>query len=359
MSNRLYNFSAGPAVMPPEVLEASARALVDYNGMGAGIAELSHRGPELDAVFDETTARVRALMDVPDEYDVLYLQGGATTLFATIPMCLLREQADYLVTGEWTVKAAEAARYYGRVNVIGSSEASGFDRNPTGWQPTPDADYLYLCSNETISGTRWSELPEHPNLIVDASSELMARVMDVRKFALLFGGAQKNLGPAGLVLALVRRDLYERIPASVPAIFDFRAHAKAGSRLNTPPTFAVYMLLETRRWIEREGGIAEIERRNEQKAALIYDALDELSDFYSPTVTDKPNRSRMNVTFRLPSEPLTAEFLKQSEARGMIGLKGYRTVGGIRASIYNAMPIEGCAALAELMRDFAETNRPG
>jgi phosphoserine aminotransferase len=354
VTNRLFNFSAGPAIMPPEVLEASARALVDYHGMGAGIAELSHRGPELDAVFAETTARVRALMDVPDEYDVLYLQGGATQLFATIPMCFLRGHADYLVTGEWTVKAAEAARCYGRVDVIGSSEATGFDRVPTGWQPTPGADYLYLCSNETISGTRWSSLPKHPNLIVDASSELMARPLKIGQFALLFGGAQKNLGPAGLVLAIVRRDLYERIPDGIPAIFDFRAHAKSGSRLNTPPTFAVYMLLETLRWLERQGGPVEIERRNEEKAALIYAALDELSGFYTPTVTDVPNRSRMNVTFRLPTEALTAEFLKESEARGMIGLKGYRTVGGIRASIYNAMPIEGCAALAELMRDFAE-----
>lgn len=355
MSRRLYNFSAGPATMPPEVLEASARALVDYNGMGAGIAELSHRGPELDVVFDEATARVRALMDVPDEYDVLYLQGGASQLFATIPMCFLREQADYLITGEWTVKAAEAARHYGRVNVIGSSEATGFDRVPTDWQPTPGADYLYLCSNETIYGTRWTELPEHLRLIVDASSELMARPLHVRKLALLFGGAQKNLGPAGLVLAIVRRDLYEQIPSSVPAIFDFRAHAKAGSRLNTPPTFAMYMLLETLRWLERQGGLAEIERRNERKAALLYDAIDDLSDFYRSTVTDEPNRSRMNVTFRLPTEALTARFLQAAEARGMIGLTGYRTVGGIRASIYNAMPIEGCAALAELMRDFAET----
>jgi phosphoserine aminotransferase len=355
MTKRRYNFSAGPAVMPPEVLDASARALVDYEGMGAGIAELSHRGPELDAVFDETTARVRDLLDVPSEYDVLYLQGGATQLFATIPMCFLREQADYLITGEWTVKAAEAARYYGTVNVIGSSEATGFDRVPTGWQSTPGADYLYVCSNETISGTRWTTLPEHESLIVDASSELMARPMDVRKMALLFGGAQKNLGPAGVVLAIVRRDLYERTPSTVPPIFDFRAHAKAGSRLNTPPTFAVYMLLETLRWLERQGGLAEMARRNEQKAALIYEALDELSDFYTPIVTDRANRSVMNVTFRLPTEALTSDFVKESEARGMIGLKGYRTVGGIRASIYNAMPIEGCAALAELMRDFAET----
>jgi phosphoserine aminotransferase len=356
-TKRLYNFSAGPAILPPEVLEASARALVDYNGMGAGIAELSHRGPELDAVFDETTARLRAVMAVPDTHDILYLQGGATQLFATIPMCFLREQADYVVTGEWTVKAAETARYYGKVNVVGTSEATGFDRLPTGWEPTSDADYLYICSNETIYGTRWSALPTHPNLIVDASSELLARPLDLSQIALLFGGAQKNLGPAGLVLAIVRRDLYEHIPNTVPPIFDFRAHARAGSRLNTPPTFAIYMLLEMLRWIERQGGLPEIERRNEQKAALIYEALDDLPDFYSPTVTDKPNRSRMNVTFRLPSEALTGQFLHQAEARGMIGLKGYRTVGGIRASIYNAMPLKGCVALAELMRDFAETNR--
>lgn len=342
--------------MPPEVLDASARALVDYDGMGAGIAELSHRGPELDAVFDETTERVCDLMGVPDTHDVLYLQGGATTLFATIPMCFLKVQADYVVTGEWTVKAAEAARHYGQVNVVGSSEATGFDRIPTGWQPTPGADYLYLCSNETISGTRWATLPPHPNLIVDASSELMARPLDIGQFALLFGGAQKNLGPAGLVLAIVRRDLYEKIPPTVPAIFDFKAHAKAGSRLNTPPTFAVYMLLETLRWLERQGGLEEMARRNDRKAALIYEALDELSGFYTPTVTDIPNRSVMNVTFRLPTEELTAQLLNEAEARGMIGLKGYRTVGGIRASIYNAMPEEGCAALAELLRDFAETH---
>jgi phosphoserine aminotransferase len=356
MTRRLYNFSAGPATLPPAVLEASARALVDYHGMGAGIAELSHRGPELDAVFDETTARLRDLMAVPDSHDILYLQGGATQLFATIPMCFLQGHADYVVTGEWTQKAAEAARSYGRVDVVGSSEATGYDRLPTGWQPTEGADYLYVCSNETIYGTRWSTLPTHPNLVVDASSELLARPLDLSGIALLFGGAQKNLGPAGLVLAVVRRDLYERIPKSVPPIFDFRAHAKAGSRLNTPPTFGVYMLLEMCRWIEREGGVTAIERRNEQKAALLYDALDDLPGFYTPTVTDKPNRSRMNVTFRLPSEALTAAFLKQAESRGMIGLKGYRTVGGIRASIYNAMPVEGCAALAELMRDFAETN---
>jgi len=331
---------------------------VDYDGMGAGVAELSHRGPELDAIFAETTARVRDLMALPDGYDVLYVQGGASQMFATIPMCLLHAHADYVVNGEWSLKAADAARYYGTVNVVGSSEGTGFDRIPTDWKPTPDADYLYVCSNETIYGTRWSTLPEHPTLVVDASSELLARHLDISKVALLFGGLQKNLGPAGLVLVVIRRDLYEHIPDTVPPIFDFRTHAKAGSRLNTPPTFALYMLLETLRWIERQGGLQEIERRNERKAAIVYAALDELPHFYTPVVTDMVNRSRMNVTFRLPSEELTARFLQEAEARGMIGLAGYRTVGGIRASLYNALPVESCHALAALLRDFAEIHAP-
>jgi len=355
-SHRLYNFSAGPAILPPEVLEASARALVDYQGMGAGIAELSHRGKEVDAILDETIARCRALMGVPDDYDVLFLQGGASQLFVTIPMCFLRGSADYLVNGDWSKKAADAARPYGTVNVIGSSEATGYDRLPADWRVTPNASYLYICSNDTISGTRWSAIPQHPHLIADVSSEFMARPLDVRTFAMLYGGAQKNLGPAGVVLAIVRRDLYERIPASVPDIFNFQRHAAAKSCLNTPPVFAIYMLLETFRWLERQGGLAKIERRNEEKAALLYDAIDQQPDFYRPIVTDVPNRSRMNVTFRLPTEELTDRFVKESEALGMIGLRGYRTVGGIRASIYNAMPMEGARAMATFMGDFAEAH---
>jgi phosphoserine aminotransferase len=352
---RLFNFSAGPATLPLEVLEASARALVDFNGMGAGIAELSHRGPEVDAILDEAIARCRALLDVPDEYDVLFLQGGASQLFVTIPMCFLQGSADYLLNGEWSTKAAHAARSYGTVNVIGSSAATGFDRLPIGWEPTPDASYLYLCSNETIYGNRWATFPEHPCLIADVSSEFMARPMDVRKFAMLYGGAQKNLGPAGLVLAIVRRDLYERIPDSVPDIFNFQRHAAAKSCLNTPPVFAIYMLLETFKWLEREGGLAAIEQRNEAKAKLLYDAIDASPDFYHGIIGNPADRSRMNVTFSLPDDDLTARFLAESESRGMMGLKGYRTVGGIRASIYNAMPLEGCQALAEMMGDFAET----
>ncbi len=351
---RLFNFSAGPATIPPEVLDASARALLDYHGMGAGIAELSHRGPEIDAVLDETIARCRALLGIPADYDVLFLQGGATQLFTTIPMNFLRGSADYVINGEWTTKAAEAARPYGTVNVVASSEATGFDRTPTGWAPTPDASYLYLCSNETIYGTRWSVFPEHPCLIADVSSEFMARPMDVGKFGLLFGGTQKNLGIAGVVLAIVRKDLYERIPKTVPPIFNFQVQAKAKSCLNTPPTFGIYVLLETLRWLERQGGLTAIEERNERKAALVYDAIDAAPDFYRSPVANRADRSRMNVVFRLPTEELTDRFLAEAEAQGMIGLKGYRTVGGVRASIYNGMPEAGCAALAAHMRAFAE-----
>jgi phosphoserine aminotransferase len=356
MSERVYNFSAGPAMLPLEVLEASARALVDYQGRGVGIAEVSHRGKEFDGVLDEAIARCRSLLAVPDTHDVVFLQGGATQLFSTIPMNFLRGSADYVVTGEWAKKAAEAAKAYGEVNVLASSEATGFDRIPAGWTPTPAASYLHLCSNNTIYGTRWSSFFEHPCLMVDASSEIMSRPMDVKKFALLYAGAQKNLGPAGVALVIVRKDLYARIPKSVPAIFNFQKHAEAKSCLNTPPTFGIYMLLETFRWLERQSGLAAMEKRNERKAKLIYDAIDGSRGFYRPTVSDVPNRSRMNVTFRLPNDELTDAFIKQAEKRGMVALKGYRTVGGIRASIYNAMLEAGCVALAAFMGEFAAMN---
>jgi phosphoserine aminotransferase len=357
MPRRVHNFSAGPAMLPSEVLEASAKALVDYQGKGFGIAEVSHRGKEFDAVIDEAIARCRALLAIPDGYDVVFLQGGATQLFTTIPMNFLQGSADFVVTGEWAKKAAEAAKPFGTANVVASSESTGFDRIPTGWSTTAGASYLHICTNNTIYGTRWSAFPDHPCLIADASSEIMSRPMDVGKFALIYAGAQKNLGPSGVVLAIVRKDLYPRTPRTVPKIFSFQAHAEAKSCLNTPPTFGVYLLLETFRWLERQGGLAAMERRNEEKAKLVYDAIDGSDGYYRPTVSDVPNRSRMNVTFRLPSEELTDRFVKEAEKKGMIALKGYRTVGGIRASIYNAMPVEGCAALASHMREFSAANK--
>lgn len=356
MSERVFNFSAGPAMLPEEVLEASAAALVDYQGKGFGIAECSHRGKEFDQVLDEAIARCRSLLSVPDTHDILFLQGGATQLFSTIPMNFLNGTADYVVSGEWSKKAAAAAQGSYRIRVIASSEETGFDRPPTGWTADPDAAYLHVCSNETVHGHRLAEWPHHPSLVVDASSEMMSRPHPVDRTAIVYAGAQKNLGPAGVVLTIIRRDLYERIPKSVPKIFNFQVLAEAKSCLNTPPTFGIYFLLETFRWLERQGGLAAIEQRNAEKAGLLYTAIDNSGGFYTGTVADKSARSHMNVTFRLPNEELTDRFVKQAAQNGMVALKGYRSVGGIRASIYNAMPVEGCRRLSEFMGSFAREN---
>jgi phosphoserine aminotransferase len=358
MTKRVFNFSAGPAMLPLEVLEASAKALVDYNGKGFGIAECSHRGKEFDGVLDEAIALVKELLAVPDTHDILFLQGGATQLFATIPMNFLNGPADYVVGGEWSKKAVDTGKAFGgdKLRVIASSESTNFDRPPTGWTADPAAAYLHVCSNETVHGHRLAEWPTHPNLVVDASSEMMSRPHPVAKTALIYAGAQKNLGASGTVLAIVRKDLYDRIPKSVSKIFNFKAIAEAKSCLNTPPTFGIYMLLENFRWMKKQGGLAAIEKVNAQKAQLIYDAIDGSGGFYKGTVGEKSARSHMNVTFLLPSEELTDKLIKEASGKGLVALKGYRTVGGIRASIYNAMPIEGCQLLAETMKSFAKAN---
>ncbi|HEY2902036.1 MAG TPA: 3-phosphoserine/phosphohydroxythreonine transaminase [Polyangia bacterium] len=358
MTKRVFNFSAGPAMLPLEVLEASARALVDYQGKGFGIAECSHRGKEFDGVLDEALALVKKLLAVPDTHDILFLQGGATQLFATIPMNFLNGPADYVVGGEWAKKAVDMAKPIAgdKLRVIASSESTSFDRPPTGWTADPAAAYLHVCSNETVHGHRLPEWPTHPTLVVDSSSEMMSRPHPIARTALVYAGAQKNLGASGTVLVIVRKDLYDRIPKSVPKIFNFKAHAEAKSCLNTPPTFGVYMLLETFRWMDRQGGLAALEKVNDAKAQVIYDAIDDSGGFYTGTVADKAARSHMNVTFRLPSEDVTEAFLKQASGKGLVALKGYRTVGGIRASIYNAMPAEGCKLLADTMKEFAKAN---
>src|SRR6266700_425099 len=356
MSNRVFNFSAGPAMLPVEVLEASAKALVDYQGKGFGIAECSHRGKEFDGVLDEAIAKCRSLLDIPESHDVLFLQGGATQLFNTIPMNFLTGPADYVVSGEWSKKAASAAQaaYGDKIRVIASSESTKFDRPPTGWTADPSASYLHVCSNETVHGHRLAEWPEHASLIVDSSSEMMSRPHPISRCALVYAGAQKNLGPAGVVLTIVRKDLYPRIAKSVPKIFSFSALAEAKSCLNTPPTFGVYFLLETFKWMENQGGLAAIEKRNTEKATLIYDAIDGSGGFYKGTVSDKAARSHMNLTFLLPNEEITEKFVKDASKNGMVALKGYRTVGGIRASMYNAMPVAGARALADFMKSFAK-----
>ncbi len=351
---RVFNFSAGPGMLPLEVLDASAKALVDYQGKGFGIAECSHRGKEFDGVMDEALARCRALLAVPDSHDILFVQGGATALFSIIAQSFAGAGADYLVSGEWSQKAAKAAPK-GIARIVASSEATGFDRCPEreAWTLSPDAGYLHVCSNETVHGHRLAEWPEHPALVVDASSEFMSRPHPIGRAALVYAGAQKNLGPAGVVVVIVRKDLYARIPASVPGIFNLAKLAEAKSMVNTPPTFGIYMLLETFRWLERQGGLLAMERRNAEKAGLLYAAVDASGGFYKGTVAVPAQRSHMNATFRLPTAELDDAFVAQAAKAGMVALKGYRSVGGIRASIYNAMPVEGCRALAAFMADFA------
>ena len=355
MSHRIFNFSAGPAMLPTEVLEKSAQALVDYEGKGFGIAEVSHRGKEFDAVADETILRCKQLLNFGDTHDVLFMQGGATQLFTVIPMNFLHGSADYLVSGEWSKKAVSFGKEIGKTNVVATSESTNFNHTPpqSEWKLTSDADYFHVCTNETVHGHRLPQWPSHKNLIVDASSEFMSRPHPVTECALVYGGAQKNLGPAGVVLVIARKDIYARQKKTPSKLWSFKDLAESKSMINTPPTFGVYILLETFRWLERQGGLAAMEKRNAAKAQMIYDAIDNSNGFYAGTVSVKAQRSHMNVTFTLPSETLTDEFVKTVTKQGMVGLKGYRTVGGIRASIYNAMPVEGCQALASFMKDFA------
>jgi phosphoserine aminotransferase len=356
---RVFNFSAGPAMLPTEVLEASAKALLDFNGKGFGIAECSHRGKEFDGVIDEAIARTKSLLGLGDTHDVLFLQGGATQLFTTIPMNFAAGPGltapEYVVSGEWGHKAAGAAKSV-NAKVLATTEATNFDRPATGWTASPTAAYLHVCSNETVHGNRLVDWGSHPSLVVDASSEFMSRPHPVGQCALVYAGAQKNLGPAGVVVAIVRKDLYARIPKSVPKIWNFQALAENKSMINTPPTFGVYILLETFRWLDKQGGLAAMEKRNAEKAGLIYDAIDGSGGYYTGTVVEKAARSHMNITFKLPTEEITDVFIKDAAKLGMVALKGYRTVGGIRASIYNAMPVEGCAALAKFMKDFKAKN---
>jgi phosphoserine aminotransferase len=355
MSHRIFNFSAGPAMLPTEVLEKAAVSLLDYQNKGYGIAEVSHRGKEFEAVNDEAISLCKKLLNLGDTHDVLFLQGGATQFFTTIPMNFLHTSADYLSSGEWSKKAVAAAKDLGKVNVVGSSEASNFDHSPLPgeWKLSESADYFHVCSNETVQGHRLPTWPTHPNLIVDASSEFLSRPHPVSECALVYGGAQKNLGPAGVVLVIVRKDMYAKQKKTPTKLWSFKDQADNKSMINTPPTFGVYILLEIFRWLEAQGGLAAMEKRNATKAHLLYDAIDSSNGFYTGTVSVKEQRSHMNVTYRLPNEELTDEFVKTAAKNGMYGLKGYRTVGGIRASIYNAMPVEGVQSLANFMKDFA------
>lgn len=355
-----FNFSAGPAVLPEEVLRQVAEEMLDWQGSGQSVMEMSHRGKEYMGIHAQAEADLRELLAIPSNYKVLFLQGGATLQFAMIPMNLLRGRSstDYVHTGEWSKKAIKEAKLFSKVNIAASAEDRKFTYvpAPATWQLDPQAAYVHICSNETIGGVEYDFVPDTGDvpLVADMSSNILSRPVDVSRFGLIYCGAQKNIGPAGLTIVIVREDLLGHAPAGTPSTLDYKAEADADSMLNTPPSFAIYVAGLVFQWLKRQGGVAAMEKRNIEKATLLYDALD-ASAFYSNPVA-KANRSRMNVPFTLRDAALDEAFLAGAKAAGMIQLKGHRSVGGMRASIYNAMPLEGVRRLVEYMREFERTH---
>jgi phosphoserine aminotransferase len=355
----VYNFNAGPAVLPPAVLAHAQAELRDYQGRGMSILEMSHRSAEYEAINARVVTQLKALLGLGDDYQVLLMQGGASTQFALLPLNLLPAgaTADYIVTGAWGQKAVEEARRIGSVHVAADQAADGYRSLPPTLDLTPDAAYCHLTTNETIQGVQWHELPAVGNtpLIADMSSDILSRPLDATRYALIYAGAQKNIGPAGVTVVLMQQALQERANAQIPAIFRYSTFAKNNSLYNTPPVFAVYLLDLVLSWIAEQGGLTAMGARNASKAAQIYTAIDRSGGFYRGHA-DQAARSQMNVTFRLPTPALETQFVAAAEAQGMVGLAGHRSVGGIRASIYNALAPEACAALAAFMDEFARRN---
>jgi len=357
---RIYNFSSGPAVLPVQVLEQIQRDLIALPGVGMSIMEVSHRSKVFEDVIQKAEADIRALASVPSNYKVLFLQGGASLQFSMVPLNLLTpgSTADYIITGSWTDKAAKEAKKVGTVNVAASTEADNFSRIPTQSELTltPGAPYVHITSNNTIEGTQWHRLPDvgEAPLVSDASSDLFCRPIDVSRFGLIYAGAQKNLGPSGVTLVIVREDLLARSSKQLHTMLNYAVHAENGSLYNTPPSFAIYTLGLVMRWLIDRGGLEAIGTVNARKAAKLYAELDR-TGFWRPTAS-REDRSLMNVTFRLATEELESKFVKESTAAGFDGLKGHRSVGGMRASIYNAFPEEGVDALIEFMREFERKN---
>jgi len=357
MPERIYNFSPGPATLPYEVLTQAARDVVNYNNKGIGLIELSHRSKEFMAITEEAESLLRELLAIPDNYKVLFLQGGASTQFAMVPMNLLQsgKTAVYLNTGTWAKKAIKEAKLFGNVDVAYSSEDTTFDHVPADgdYEIRPDSEYLYFVSNNTIYGTQFHSFPRtDAMLICDMSSDILSRRIDVSRFGLIFAGAQKNMGPAGCAVVIIRDDLLDRTPDNVPTMFRYKTHADKGSMFNTPPCFAIYVIGLVLKWLKNLGGLAAIEKINREKAELLYSAIDK-NDFYRGHART-PSRSLMNVTFTLPSPELEKQFIAEAVALGFDGLKGHRSVGGCRASIYNAFPKEGVEKLVQFMATFAE-----
>jgi phosphoserine aminotransferase len=353
---RVFNFSAGPAVLPESVLRQAAEEMLDWQGSGMSVMEMSHRGKEFISIAEKAEADFRELLAVPAHYKVLFMQGGAIGENAIVPMNLLRGKtgADYIDTGEWSKKSIKEAKKYATVNVAASAAATGYDRVParSEWQLDPDAAYVHICSNETIGGVEYHFTPEvgAVPLVADMSSDILSRPVEVAKYGLIYGGAQKNIGPAGLTLVIVREDLLGGALPVTPSAFDYKTVADNDSMYNTPPTYAIYIAGLVFQWLKAQGGLAVMAERNRAKAALLYEHLDGSRFFTSPVQRDC--RSLMNVPFKLRDEALDAAFLKGADARGLLQLKGHRSVGGMRASIYNAMPVEGVKALVAYMKEF-------
>ena len=353
---RVFNFSAGPATLPEEVLRQAAAEMLDWRGSGMSVMEMSHRGKEFIGIAAEAEADLRALLAIPAHYKVLLLQGGALAQNAVVPMNLLRGKtvADYVNTGEWSKKSIKEAQKYCTVNIAASGAGSQFTAIPTqdAWQLSRDAAYVHICTNETIGGLEYHWTPDTGAvpLVADMSSHILSRPVDVAKFGLIYAGAQKNMGMAGLTVVIVRDDLTGQALPSTPSVFDYRQQAGADSMFNTPSTYSVYIAGLVFKWLQRQGGLAAVERNNIAKAQLLYDCIDQSALFGN--AVRKADRSRMNVVFTLKDATLDAAFLKAAQERGMAQLKGHRSVGGMRASIYNAMPVEGVRALVDLMRTF-------
>ena len=357
---RVYNFSAGPACLPEEVLKEAAEEMLDYCGSGMSVMEMSHRSSTFDQIIKTAEQDLRDLMQIPDNYKVLFLQGGASQQFAMIPMNLMKNKvADYIVTGQWAKKAWQEAQKYGKANKIASSEDKTFSYIPdcSDLPISPDADYVYICENNTIYGTKFKELPntKGKTLVADVSSCFLSEPVDVTKYGIIYGGVQKNIGPAGMVIAIIREDLItEDVLSGTPTMLTYKTHADADSLYNTPNCYCIYMCGKVFKWLKKNGGLAAMKEKNEKKAAILYDYLDQSRLFHG--TVEKKDRSLMNVPFVTGDKELDARFVKEAEAAGFVNLKGHRTVGGMRASIYNAMPLEGVEALVAFMKKFEEEN---
>lgn len=358
---RVYNFSAGPSMLPLEVLEKAQKEMLNYDGTGQSVMEMSHRSKDYEAIIESAEALLREIMNINDNYKVLFLQGGASTQFAMIPLNLFSQKkvADYVNTGQWSKKAISEAKRYGKVNVVGDSSDKNFSYIPELDESkfTKDADYFHITLNNTIYGTKYNKLPQTGNvpLVSDISSIILSEVIDVSKFGLLYAGAQKNIGPAGLTVVIIREDLIGKAMDITPTMLNYKIHADNGSMYNTPPTYSIYISKLVFEWVKSKGGVSELQKINEQKANILYDFLDN-SKMFKGTVVKK-DRSLMNIPFITGNEQLDIKFVKEASKCGIVNIKGHRTVGGMRASIYNAMPIEGVKALVEFMKKFEMDNK--